>query len=666
MTDSRTARWAPGRRHTDGGDLSVSAFAGLKFTTAGLRGVVDDTAGIYVEDQSPIDENRYRARFYFDPNSFDTGEALSHFRTRLFVAFEENPTRRLAAIVLRRIGGQYALLGRARLDDNSQYNTGFFPISDGAALRGAGLASGQRAGRERRVFRAVDRRRVRPRRHHARQQPQRRGLRAPGRAQREGGRERHDVLGRVRVAPAGRNRARSQESARILHPWRFPHGFGGATHEQTRRGPGRLLCSLARAGGPAGRPRPRVPGQHVRHERPGFPSVAMDADGNFAVVWHSRDQDGHLLGVFARFYDPSGAPVEPSDVQVNTFTPNDQAGPRVAASASGEFVVVWTSFGQDGASGSVFARRFDAAGGALGAEFPVNAYTTGLQTGAAVAMEPLGNFVVVWHGAGADGYAVWARRFSAGGVPAGGEFRVNSYTSPNVAWPSVASDGGGSSSPGRASSRIPAALPASTPSATTPGRAGRAGVQGELPHHGPPVAAVGRLGRGWPLRRRLEQLWAGPERLRHLRPAVRRRGHAARGRVRRERERGRQPDPGPGRARPARRVHRRVGQLRAGRQQLRRLRAALRRERRARRPGLPGQRPHDGLPDAPGHRRERTWRLRGGVGVGRPGRRRQRCLRPALPVRPDLPGRLRRRHARRVVRAARPTAATSTWPAWPP
>src|SRR6185503_16001363 len=124
-------------------------------------------------------------------------------------------------------------------------------------------------------------------------------------------------------------------------------------------------------------------------------------------------------------------------------TTNDQAGPRVAASASGEFVVVWTSFGQDGSTGGVFARRFDAGGNVLGPEFQVNVYTTGLQSGAAVAMDAVGNFVVVWQGAGAGGYAVWARRYSAGSVPAGGEFRVNTYTSPNVARPSVARDASG-------------------------------------------------------------------------------------------------------------------------------------------------------------------------------------------------------------------------------
>jgi hypothetical protein len=116
----------------DGGDLGVSVFAGLKFTTAGLQGVVDDTAGLYVEDQSPGDEDRYRARFYFDPNGFDPGEAQNRFRTRIFVAFAEAPARRLVAIVLRRQGGAYSLRARARLDDGTRADTPFVPISDDA------------------------------------------------------------------------------------------------------------------------------------------------------------------------------------------------------------------------------------------------------------------------------------------------------------------------------------------------------------------------------------------------------------------------------------------------------------------------------------------------------------------------------------------------------
>jgi hypothetical protein len=116
---------------TGSGDLSVQPGAALAGTGFGLHAIVDDTVGLYVQDDTPADETRYRARFYFDPSGFDPGEAENHRRTRLFLAFEEAPTRRLLAIVLRRINGEYAVMARVRRNDNSQANTPFFPISPG-------------------------------------------------------------------------------------------------------------------------------------------------------------------------------------------------------------------------------------------------------------------------------------------------------------------------------------------------------------------------------------------------------------------------------------------------------------------------------------------------------------------------------------------------------
>jgi hypothetical protein len=111
-----------------GGDLTASANAAMT-GSFGLDALVNDTSGLYVQDDTPADESYYRASFQFDPNGFDPGELQNHFRTRIFIGFEDGP-RRLFAVVLRRIAGQYAIMGRARLDDNSQANTGFVNITD--------------------------------------------------------------------------------------------------------------------------------------------------------------------------------------------------------------------------------------------------------------------------------------------------------------------------------------------------------------------------------------------------------------------------------------------------------------------------------------------------------------------------------------------------------
>jgi hypothetical protein len=115
----------------DAGDLTADPAAAMGGTSWGMRASVDDTRGLYVQDDTPEDEPRYRARFYVDPGQFDPGLALGHRRTRILVAFTASPSRRVAAVVLRRLDDEYGIMGRARQDDNSQADTGFFPITSG-------------------------------------------------------------------------------------------------------------------------------------------------------------------------------------------------------------------------------------------------------------------------------------------------------------------------------------------------------------------------------------------------------------------------------------------------------------------------------------------------------------------------------------------------------
>ena len=58
---------------TDGGDLSAHADAKLH-GSYGLKCVIDDTTNIYVEDDTPNNEKRYRVRFYFNTNSLSMGD----------------------------------------------------------------------------------------------------------------------------------------------------------------------------------------------------------------------------------------------------------------------------------------------------------------------------------------------------------------------------------------------------------------------------------------------------------------------------------------------------------------------------------------------------------------------------------------------------------------
>ena len=174
------------------------------------------------------------------------------------------------------------------------------------------------------------------------------------------------------------------------------------------------------------------------------PDVGMDDAGGFVVVWKSYGQDGSGYGVVGQRFGSSGTKLG-LEFPVNTYTTGDQGEPAVAVSGAGDFVVVWNSDGQDGSGEGIFGQRFDASGARIGGEFPVNSYTTNQQTFPAVAMSPRGDFVVAWssNGEDEDSYGIFLQLFNSGGEKFGSERIVNEYTTNAQEAPSaaMASDG---------------------------------------------------------------------------------------------------------------------------------------------------------------------------------------------------------------------------------
>jgi len=274
-------------------------------------------------------------------------------------------------------------------------------------------------------------------------------------------------------------------------------------------------------------------------------AIASDATGNFVITWTSAGQDGNAQGVFARLYDSAGNPLPLGEFQVNTTTLDDQKNAVVAMDADGDFVivwegiipdsdptdftddskygiyaqrynsagvaqggeirivgdpsdpgdpvfneqpsvaidpdsgafvvtwttnggedivaqrytsggledgsrmmvktggtntfssvamaqngnfvVVWTNDGEDGSSTGVYGRVFDSSGNIIRDEFPINTTTGGRQQSPSVAMAQNGNFVVAWESENQDGegYGIYAQRFDSSGAPLDGEFQVN-------------------------------------------------------------------------------------------------------------------------------------------------------------------------------------------------------------------------------------------------
>ncbi len=174
------------------------------------------------------------------------------------------------------------------------------------------------------------------------------------------------------------------------------------------------------------------------------PSVAMDSAGDFVVAWESFGQDGGGYGIYAQRYNANGT-TSGGEFRVNTFTTGNQGSPAIAMDPNGDFVISWESLGQDGDSFGIFAQRFNSFGASLGSEFQANAFTTGPQSFPAVAMDSTGDFVVAWQSYAQDGSAdgIFAQPYNSSGTAQGSPFQVNTFTTDVQDMAAVAMDANG-------------------------------------------------------------------------------------------------------------------------------------------------------------------------------------------------------------------------------
>ncbi|AWI78951.1 hypothetical protein CEW87_05980 [Parazoarcus communis] len=135
--------------------------------------------------------------------------------------------------------------------------------------------------------------------------------------------------------------------------------------------------------------------QQTRYGDAKGPDVAMDASGNFVVVWAEVNIDsGHAVRMqrFGADGAFSGTPIT-----VNTYTSNDQENPRISMNARGDLVIAWESNGQDTDSESIVMKSF-LSGSVTGTEILVNGYFKDTQEIPDIALNNAGQLVVAWQG----------------------------------------------------------------------------------------------------------------------------------------------------------------------------------------------------------------------------------------------------------------------------
>ena len=146
-----------------------------------------------------------------------------------------------------------------------------------------------------------------------------------------------------------------------------------------------------------------------------FADVDMSPNGMFVITWSSWDQDSSDYGIYAQRFDTLGNPVG-SEIWVNTdYTWSRQGKPVIAMDDTGNFTIVWASWWNDGDGNAVKAKRFLADGTPIGPEFQVNTTTLNNQEEPKVAMTSTGEFIVVWQSWDQDGSnnGVYFQRYSS-------------------------------------------------------------------------------------------------------------------------------------------------------------------------------------------------------------------------------------------------------------
>jgi hypothetical protein len=155
-------------------------------------------------------------------------------------------------------------------------------------------------------------------------------------------------------------------------------------------------------------------------------AIARDNSGNSVQVWQRLGTSGSYNDIYAQRCDAQGI-AQGNAFRVNTYTKHQQTNPAVAMNPKGNFVVVWQSFEQDGDGYGVYGQRYNAAGVAQDAEFQINTYTDYSQGMPNIAMNAAGSFIVAWQSFGQDGSknGIFAQRYDAQGNRQKGEWQVN-------------------------------------------------------------------------------------------------------------------------------------------------------------------------------------------------------------------------------------------------
>lgn len=148
-----------------------------------------------------------------------------------------------------------------------------------------------------------------------------------------------------------------------------------------------------------------------------YAKVAVAPESTSLVVWHGGDlrEPTRSLDIYGQLFTSGGSRIG-SELLINTLVEGVQLNPAVAVDAFGNFVVVWASLRPEGGAfgWDIRGQMYRYNGTPIATEFRLNSRQTGNEFSLPrVAFADNGTFVAVWNADDGDFDGVFAQRFAA-------------------------------------------------------------------------------------------------------------------------------------------------------------------------------------------------------------------------------------------------------------
>ena len=157
-----------------------------------------------------------------------------------------------------------------------------------------------------------------------------------------------------------------------------------------------------------------------------YPDVVMDSNGNYVVVWEGPGKLANDRDLFFQRYNAKGEP----QGEEFSLTVGRDVKPAMAMQPDGDFIVVWEDE-LPGGTGNIYGKRYDVLGKPRGEPFLVHENQSARRGEPDVAVDTKGNFVVTWQERPVNGisiFDIYAQRFDTNANKVGSLIAVNTFT----------------------------------------------------------------------------------------------------------------------------------------------------------------------------------------------------------------------------------------------